>query len=276
MDASGTKEWHMIDYVITRQRDIKDVLSTRAMCGSTVWSDHRLVRAKLAFKIKAPQHRHRLKPKKKPDLSKLKSPIVRETLSIKLQESYDAADLPAATATASWDTFKDITLKIAEEVLGHPTRKHRDWFDENDPLIKPLLHTLHTLHIDSIENSADAAKDELYRRKKREVQTHLRNMQDSWWKARADEMQSAADRRDFKTFYQSLKAVHGPVHKASPSVKSKDGVLLTEPSKVLDRWAEHFEGVLNQDSDFDMSVLDELPQYDVNRDLDAVPSLEEV
>ena len=272
----GSKQWHMIDYVITRQRDIKDVLSTRAMCGSTVWSDHRLVRAKLAFKIKAPQHRHRLKPKKKPDLSKLKSPIVRETLSIKLQESYDAADLPAATATASWDIFKDITLKIAEEVLGHPTRKHRDWFDENDPLIKPLLHTLHTLHIDSIENSADAAKDELYRRKKREVQTHLRNMQDSWWKARADEMQSAADRRDFKTFYQSLKAVHGPVHKASPSVKSKDGVLLTEPSKVLDRWAEHFEGVLNQDSDFDMSVLDELPQYDVNRDLDAVPSLEEV
>ena len=272
----GTKQWHMIDFVITRRRDIKEVFHTRAMCGTTVWSDHRLVRSKIAFKIKAPQHRHRLKPKKKPDLSKLQSSMVRETLATKLQEGYDATTLPAATATASWDIFKEVTLKIAEEVLGFPARKHRDWFDENDPLIKPLLHTLHNLHIDAVEHSTDNAKAELYRIRKREVQTHLRNMQDTWWKARAAELQCAADRRDFKTFYQGLKAVHGPVHKASQSIKSKDGVLLTEPSKILDRWAEHFKEVLNQDSDFDMSVLHELPQYNVEPELDAPPSLEEV
>ena len=120
----GTKQWHMIDYVITRHRDIKDVFHTRAMCGSTVWSDHRLVRTKLAFKIQKPQLRHRLKPKKKPDVSKLRSPMVRETLSTKLKEGYDAANLPRPSASASWDVFKDITLKISEEVLGYPTRKH--------------------------------------------------------------------------------------------------------------------------------------------------------
>ena len=272
----GTKQWHMIDYVITRHRDIKDVFHTRAMCGTTVWSDHRLVRTKLAFKIRKPQLRHRLKPKKKPDVSKLCSPMVRETLARKLQEGYCAADLPRATASASWDVFKDITLKISEEVLGYPTRKHRDWFDENDPLIKPLLDTLHNLHTDAIENDADVAKAELYRVCKQEVQSHLRKMQDSWWKERAAELQSSADQRDFKAFYQGLKAVYGPVHKASPSIKSKDGVLLTDPSKVLDRWAEHFKGVLNQDSEFDMSVLQELPQYDINSELADLPTLEEV
>ena len=272
----GSKQWHMIDYVITRHRDIKEVFHTRAMCGSTAWSDHRLVRTKLAVKIKTPQHRHRLKPKKKPDLSKLHSPLVREILSVKLQEGYVAADLPRATASASWDVFQDITLKISEEVLGYPTRKHRDWFDENDPLIKPLLHTLHNLHIDAIENGTDDAKLELYRVRKREVQTYLRNMQDTWWKERAAELQNSADSRDFKTFYQGLKAVYGPVHKASPSVRSKEGVLITDPSKVLDRWAEHFQGVLNQDTDFDMSVLHELRQYDVDEDLDDIPTLEEV
>jgi hypothetical protein len=272
----GSKKWHMIDYVITRRRDIKEVFHTRAMCGSTVWSDHRLVRSKLAFEVKAPQHRHRLPPKKKPDLSKLQSPTVREILASKLQVGYDAADLPAATATASWNTFKDITLKICEDVLGYPARKNRDWFDENDPLIKPLLNRLHILHVCSIKDSTDNAKADLYRKQKREVQTYLRNMQDAWWKARAAELQSAADKRDFKTFYQGLKAVHGPVYKASQSIKSKDGVLLTEPSKVLDRWAEHFEEVLNQDSRFDMSLLDELPQYEVNCRLDDIPTLEEV
>ena len=272
----GSKQWHMIDYVITRQRDIKEVFQTRAMCGSTTWSDHRLVRSKLAFKVKAPELRHRMKPPKKPDWSKLQSSAVQETLATKLEEAYDAADLPAATAIASWDIFKDITWKISEEVLGHPVRKHRDWFDENDPLIKPLLDRLHTLHIASIEDSTDIAKSELYRTCKQEVQKHLRNMQDTWWKARAAELQSAADRRDFKTFYQGLKAVYGPVHKASQSIKSKDGVLLTDPAKVRDRWAEHFEGVLNQGKDFDMTVLDELPQYNVNSRLDDMPTLEEI
>ena len=45
---------------------------------------------------------------------------------------------------------------------------------------------------------------------------------------------------------------------------------------MLKRWAEHFNGVLNQESEFDKSVLDELPQYDVNSGLDDLPTLEEV
>ena len=114
----GSKKWHMIDYVITRHRDINEVFLTRAMCGSTTWSDHRLVRSKLAFKVKTPQHRRRLRPKRKPDLSKLKSSAVRETLVTKLEEGYNAANLPAENASATWEIFKDVTQKISEEEIG--------------------------------------------------------------------------------------------------------------------------------------------------------------
>ena len=89
-------------------------------------------------------------------------------------------------------------------------------------------------------------------------------------------MQEAADKSDFKTFYQCLKAVHGPKHKASPAIKSKDGVLLTEPTQVLNRWSEHFNGVLNLDSEFDMTLLDEIPQWDMNMSLITLPTLEEI
>ncbi|KAI0233313.1 hypothetical protein LSAT2_016415, partial [Lamellibrachia satsuma] len=39
-----SKHWHLIDYVITRQRDRADVVISKAMRGSTAcWTDHRLI-----------------------------------------------------------------------------------------------------------------------------------------------------------------------------------------------------------------------------------------
>ena len=32
----GLKQWHLIDFVITRQRDKRDVNHTKAMCGTCV------------------------------------------------------------------------------------------------------------------------------------------------------------------------------------------------------------------------------------------------
>ena len=272
----GSKVWHMIDFVITRQRDVKDVNHTRAMLGSCAHSDHRLVKSNLCLRVKKPQLRHRIRAKGKLDVAKLKSVEIRTSLAQKLQEAYDATDMSQETVTASWNTFKDITLKVAEDVLGHPDRKHRDWFDENDPLIKPLLDQLHTLRIESVEDSDNAVKADAYRVSKQETQKSLRTMQNKWWLDRAIELQEAADRRDFKAFYQGLKAVHGPKHVANPSIKSKDGVLLTEPAEVLNRWSEHFKGVLNQNSNFDMSVLDDIPQQEVNMALAELPTLDEV
>ena len=272
----GSKKWHMIDYVITRQRDIKDVHHTRAMCGTSVWSDHRLVKCKLALNVKVSRHRGRLKPAKKLNISRLKSTECRALLELKLKESYATANILGTTAAATWNNFKNSTLKVAEEVLGSPERKHRDWFDESDPLIKPLLTQLHDLHIQAIEDKSNTDAADAYRTCKQQAQKSLRNMQNTWWKARATELQNAADNRDYKTFYQGLKAVYGPKFKASPAIKSKDGVLLTEPAQVLNRWSEHFNGVLNQDSEFDMSVLQDIPQWDTNMSLINLPTLDEV
>lgn len=108
----GTKEWHMIDYVITRQRDVKDVHHTRAMCGSCTWSDHRLVKCKLAIRAKAPRHLRRQKSAKKLNIARLTSTETRAMLSSKLQEAYAAAESTGTNATALWNSFKSVHLKL--------------------------------------------------------------------------------------------------------------------------------------------------------------------
>ena len=55
-----SKQWHLIDYIIVRQRDLRDVCVTRAMRGAECWTDHRLIRAVLKLQI-APAQRKRPK-----------------------------------------------------------------------------------------------------------------------------------------------------------------------------------------------------------------------
>ena len=42
-----SKHWHLIDYIITRHRDIRDI--TWAMRGVDCWTDHVLLQCRAAF-----------------------------------------------------------------------------------------------------------------------------------------------------------------------------------------------------------------------------------
>lgn len=49
-----SKHWHLLDYVIVRRSDRRDVHLTRAMRGVECWTDHRLVRASIKLNIRPP------------------------------------------------------------------------------------------------------------------------------------------------------------------------------------------------------------------------------
>ena len=52
LDAPRSKNWHHIDYVLVRQRDIQDVCHTRVVPSAECYTDHRLVRCKLKLLFK--------------------------------------------------------------------------------------------------------------------------------------------------------------------------------------------------------------------------------
>ena len=46
-----SKHWHLIDYVIVRQKDRQDVRVTKSMCSTDCWTGHHLIISKIKFKI---------------------------------------------------------------------------------------------------------------------------------------------------------------------------------------------------------------------------------
>ena len=71
-----SKHWHLIDYVITRRRDIRDILITRAMRGTTAGPTMRCLGAEQLFQLSRKHRRQASSVKKKVDVKKLSEPQV--------------------------------------------------------------------------------------------------------------------------------------------------------------------------------------------------------
>ena len=71
-----SKHWHLLDYVIERQRDRRDVNVTRAVRGSGYLSDHLFVRNNMKVQGGANQRRHH-QPQAKSSMSRLSVIVLR-------------------------------------------------------------------------------------------------------------------------------------------------------------------------------------------------------
>ncbi|VDL92873.1 unnamed protein product [Schistocephalus solidus] len=77
-----------------------------------------------------------------------------------------------------------------------------------------------------------------------------------------------------KNIFKAIKAIYGPCIKGSAPLLSFDGTtLLTEKSKILKHWAEHFRNILYCSSAISDAAIVRLPQVDTSNDLDLPPSL---
>ncbi|XP_063587786.1 uncharacterized protein LOC134765037 [Penaeus indicus] len=229
-----SRHWHLIDYVITRVRDRRDVRLTKAMCGAECWTDHRLIIARLNFIIQPKRRPQGQKAAKKLNVNKLKCPQTTEELQLKLDGNLENLQPDRNNVDDYWASFRDAVHSAALEVLGPAVRRHQDWFDENDSEIHNLLEKKHRLLRAHQSDPSCGAKKAAF--------TNMR----SKLSVKADEIQNYADRHDLKRFYDALKAVYGPQSKGSSPLLSADGsTLLTEKKQILERWAEHFHSVLN-------------------------------
>ena len=140
----------------------------------------------------------------------LRDKSVIEDLTRELDCKLAELNLGQATIVEDWVVFRDKIHDTAFQLLGPTTRKNQDWFDENDEEIKEMLAEKNRLHRIYQLDQSSAAKKTVFTNIRRTVKTRLRNMQDSWLAAKADEIQKYADTHDSKRFYDALKAVYGP------------------------------------------------------------------
>ena len=116
----------------------------------------------------------------------------------------DAMDLRSDAPEDNWTVFRDTVHSSAMDSLGPVSRRHQDWFDENDEEIQGLLEEKrqkHKAYLSDTSSVSNAAYSNICKT----VQTRLRDIQNSWLSSKADEIQSFADRKHMKKFFDALR-----------------------------------------------------------------------
>ena len=130
----------MIDFIITRYRDKMDIHRTRDMRGANCWTDHQMLRSKVAFRIRQKQNRQ--------GTSKPTKLITAKLITISHRESFeqemDSAlaqweEKENSTPDDEWAALQQVVNNTAKTYLGKPDRKHQDWFYPNDQELQTLM-----------------------------------------------------------------------------------------------------------------------------------------
>ena len=243
-----SKHWHQIDHILVRQRDMQDVHSTRVMRGAECWTDHRLIRSKLAIHIQPQKRKGRMSEMKKLDVDRLKDPTINLVFKNAIGDALDHLVVdPTWDSDHKWEQLRDTVYTTAAETLGYKKHRSQDWFDDNDTAITTLLDKKHKAFVMMVGNS-HPSHIQAHREISSTTQAELRKMQDLWWTRKADELQGLADQHDCR-FYTVLKTVYGPSKSTVAPLRSEDGtVLLTDKASIMQRWNEYFKDLLNRTS----------------------------
>jgi len=201
------------------------------------------------------------------------------TLNHQLEELSKPSEGPpdVTTLTAEWESITNTILSTAKSTLGVMHKRHQDWFDTNRKEIHVILHEKNSAYKAHLQQPKSAAHYQRWIRIRSQVQHHLREMRNSWWKTKAQEIQEHANNNNIRPFYEALKSVFGPSRRSFCHVKDSSGTLLIkERDGILSRWAEHFNTLLNKRNPSDTSFLDSLPSLPPITCPDNTPTLTEV
>ena len=271
-----SKHWHQIDFVLSRQSDLRDIRITRALRGADCWTDHCLVRTKL--KLQAPKRKklYGTRPPRKINVAGLKSVQARSQYQRQLFESLANVHSANEEIDSSWTRFRDGTLEAAGKILGSQKKISKDWFDDNDESIRDLLSQKNLALAESLADPSNKSKSQKFKELRSLAQLKIRQMKDAWFKEKSALLQHYAISNNAKSFYSEVKAIYGPSNRSVAPVRDLDGNILTDIGAISNRWSEHFQQLLNRPSAISPSAIAEIDPVEPNTDLDDPPTVTEI
>ena len=228
---------HQIDHILVRSRWISSVEDCRAYRGAETGNkngtDHILLRAR--FKIHLTK-RHKTCPPRRPNVAALEMPEKQQALTdIIASRLVGTVDEQTEDPVDSqWSTIKTVTKSAILDELGTVANKQKDWISER------------TLLLSNKAREARVSGNPDHRRLQREATRSARADRNRYWVGMANSMENASHVGDFGKLFRLIRNASGRRCLPEFLLRDEAGQFIPEQQKKIERWAEHFDRLLNR------------------------------
>ncbi|KAK2160595.1 hypothetical protein NP493_1637g00009 [Ridgeia piscesae] len=176
-----SRHWHMIDFIITRCRCKKDIFNTRAMRDAICWTDHQMLRSKVAFRIQQKHNRQGTSKSTKLNTAKLSTISHRESF----EQEMDSAlaqweEKEISIPDEEWAALQQVVYNTAKTYLGKPDSKHQDCFDPNNQELQTLMSKRDQAHQRVLHTRSTRSTTAAYNDACRLLQKRTRALKSDW------------------------------------------------------------------------------------------------
>ena len=119
-------------------------------------------------------HRRQASSAKKLEVKKLSEHRVQDALKDALASNLPANLQADDDLEAAWSTFRYAVYNTAKSVLGHPRKKHQDWFNENNQEILSLQAEKTAADAAWLSDKGCTAKHDRFKKLRSEAQSKTR------------------------------------------------------------------------------------------------------
>ncbi|XP_054287945.1 uncharacterized protein LOC129003672 [Macrosteles quadrilineatus] len=221
------------------------VPNVKSIRGAECGTDHSLILVKVNQRIAVERRKEEIQ-ERRIDTEKLKVKPIADEFRIKLENRFKILeDLDKdEDVNSTWNNFKEAVLDSAEEVCGKKKKKSKKpWFDcECEQMLEERIRRKNVWM-----NSNNEEDRLMYNQSNKETNKFLRRKKRQYIKSLLDRAEEENTANNAKDFYRKVRFFKKGFTPCTYGIKNKEGQLLTESVKVLERWREYFEELLNVD-----------------------------
>ncbi|GFR69145.1 RNA-directed DNA polymerase from mobile element jockey-like [Elysia marginata] len=227
------------------------LLAAKTYPSADCYSDHVPVTAKFKLKLKKTR---KLPTNIKLDLAILKTnQSLREKYQISVQNKFEALK-EVEKIEEQWENFKSALTEAATEVIPSLERKSKQKWMAN--VILEMMD----------ERRKAKGNKEKYKLQHKKVQEECNRAKENWINNKCKDI-DLHKKLDPKTMYKNIEEITGKkVCSSTGCLKAKNGGIIIDKERILERWAEYIEELFN----------DNRKEYDVmKRNFAGPPTLKD-
>ncbi|KAK7103731.1 hypothetical protein V1264_018575 [Littorina saxatilis] len=241
---------NQIDHVCINKKFRRSLQDVRVRRGADVASDHHLLVASLKLKLKRNQT-DASDRRVKYNIRLLKDPKTKQQFSLTLKNRFEVLrELLEEEDSVSnrWQKVKETLRSSCQQVVGPNKPQQKEWITpETLTKIQDRQRKKATVN-NSRTRAAKAKAQGEYAEANREVKKSIRKDKIDYVEGLAAEAEQAAYSGNMKQLYDTTKRLSGKFSKPERPVKDKQGNTIHTLEEQLNRWAQHFEDLLNRPS----------------------------